>query len=367
MRAGAPDEVLSGAAGWWPVVQSWYGGRLIAADVPVLRGRVAASTTTDVQQRLTMTVPRWDGRDWLPRATDDPLARFGQELQVSIVVWSAVTGNTWTTRVGRFLITDTDLDDGASTIEVRGEAVGLRRMRDARLTGSTVPAEGGTLVSEARRLMPAGVSASIAAGLVDRPVPSMEWTSDRLAAVREIADAWPALLRADEWGQVALRAPLPAVPSPVLSLRDGMPYRGLPGDPRGTVIGAARSDTRDGAYNEVVARSSGTSGDEVVAVARQTTGPMSVTGPYGPVTREWASPLIDSQATAQASAETMLTNSLAPSRVLPVTHVPDPRIDLDDPVEVIRDGVTDWGWVVGYDLPLTVRDGAMRTDVGLVA
>jgi len=63
----------------------------------------------------------------------------------------------------------------------------------------------------------------------------------------------------------------------------------------------------------------------------------------------------------------MLAGSLWPRRTVPVRLVPDPRIDLDDPVELWRDGARDWGYVVGYDLPLTVADGEMRLDVGVAA
>ena len=52
--------------------------------------------------------------------------------------------------------------------------------------------------------------------------------------------------------------------------------------------------------------------------------------------------------------------------VLAVEMAPDPRIELDDLVEVIRDGQRDWGLVVGMEIPLTVRDGAMRVDVGVI-
>lgn len=208
-----------------------------------------------------------------------------------------------------------------------------------------------------RRLLPSGMSAVIAAGLVDRACPaSMAWSDDRLAAIQEIADAWPALLRTDEWGQVALRPPLPAVPVPVIWIRDGE---------RGTLLSATRSDTREGAYNQVVARSSATDREDIQAVASQTAGPMAVTGEYGEVTRLWSSPLIESQAMAQASAETMLANSILPATSIPVRCPPDPRIDLDDPVEVVRGQERTWGWVTGYDLPLTVADGDMRVDVGV--
>lgn len=367
MRAGAPSEVLSGAAGWWPVVQSWRGGTMLAAEVPVQRGRVSASVSQEVPERLDLTVPRFaDGVDWLPSAADDPLARFGQELSVSIVVWSAVTGAEYETRVGRYVITAWDYDDSASTISVTAMGL-LHRVERARLTSPVTPRAAGTLVSEARRLLPAGMSAGFSAGLTDRACPrSMEWAEDRLGALYEIADAWPARIRTDPWGQVQFLPPLADVPTPVISLTDGLPYAGLPGNRRGTVIGADRADDSAGAYNTVVARSSASDVD-IQAVEVQTSGPMSATGPMGPVVKFWSSPLLTTSAQAQASARTMLRNSLWPRRVIPVEMVPDPRIDLDDPAEVIRDGIRDWGYVSAYDLPLTVADGPMRLDVSTAA
>lgn len=365
MRAGAPAEVLSGAAGWWPVVQSWRGGALLADAVPVLSGRATASVGQQIPERLSLTVPQFDGGDWLPRAADAPLARFGQELSVSIVVWSAVTGAQYETRIGRYLVTDWDYDDSAGTIRVTAEGV-LRRVERARITSPMAPRPTGTLVSEARRLLPAGMSAGFS-GLVDRACPSsMEWTEDRLAALYEIADAWPARLRTDAWGQMQFLPPLPDLPAPVISLTDGMPYAGLPGNPRGTVIRANRSDTIEGSYNEVVARSSATNVD-VQAVAQQTDGPLAVGGPNGAATKFWSSPLLRTRLQAEAAAQTMLRNSLWPRRSVPVEMVPDPRLDLDDPVELIRDGIRDWGVVTAYDLPLTVNDGPMRLDVGITA
>lgn len=367
MRVGAPDEVLSGAAGWWPVVQSWRGGSLLATDVPVLRGRVSASVSQEVPERLDLTVPRFaDGTDWLPQSADAPLARFGQELSVSVTMWSAVSGAEYETRIGRYVITAWDYDDSAATISLTAKGV-LHRVERARLTSPITPRTNGTLVSEARRLLPAGVSAGFSTALTDRACPrSMEWAEDRLGALYEIADAWPARIRTDPWGQVQFLPPLADVPAPVISLSDGLPYRGLPGNQRGTVVGADRADDSAGAYNTVVARSSASDVD-IQAVAVQTTGPMSATGPIGPVVKFWSSPLLTDRAQAQASADTMLRNSLWPRRTVPVELVPDPRIDLDDPVELIRDGIRDWGYVSAYDLPLTVADGPMRLDVSVDA
>src|SRR5690606_33659352 len=142
----------------------------------------------------------------------------------------------------------------------------------------------------------------------------------------------------------------------VLTLRDGE---------RGTVEKVGRSDTRDGAYNQVVATSSASDKEDVQAVVSQTSGPMSISSEYGPVTKKWSSPLIVTAAQAMSSAQTMLASSLLPATSVPVTCAPDPRIDLDDAVEVIRDGERLWGWVTAYDLPLTVDDGPMRVDLGV--
>lgn len=332
---------------------------MLAGEVPVLSGRVTATVTQEVPEKVTLRVPRWDGRDWLPG--DDPLhplARFGQELLVSVVVQSSVTGVEYETRVAPVLISDWRYDDASGEVVVTGAGV-LQRVADDRLVTPLAPRPGGSLSTEARRLLPLGMSAGFDPALLDRPCPaSMEWAEDRLGALYEIADAWPARLRTDQWGQVRFLPPLPAVPEPALSLRD---------DERGTVIGVDRSDTRAQGYNRVVARSSASGLEQVQAVADQMTGPMAVAGPYGPVTRIWSSPLIETRGQALAAARTMQRSSLLPTRTIPVTCVPDPRIDLDDAVEVIRDGVRTWGWVVGYDLPLTVNDGAMRLDVGVAA
>ncbi|WP_182112883.1 hypothetical protein [Actinotalea sp. JY-7876] len=356
MRTGTPEELLTGWAGYWPVIQSWRGGHLLAEQVPVTSGRATASVTQEVPERLTLRVPRWDGRDWLPgKDHEHPLARYGQELAVSVMLWSAVTGAEYQTRIGRYLITEWDYDDGGELV-VAAEGL-LRRVADDRLPAPSAPRAGATLISEARRLMPPGMAAGFDQRLEDRNCPtSMEWAEDRLGALYEIADAWPARLRTDAWGQAQFRPALPDVATPVATLKDGE---------RGTVVGVARTDGR-GAPNRVVARSSA-SGVEVQAIAEQTTGPMATSGPYGTVTEFFSSPLLRNRSAAQAAANTRLRSRLLPTRTVPVTCVPDPRLDLDDAVEVIRDGVRDWGFVVGYDLPLTVADGAMRLDVGVPA
>jgi hypothetical protein len=314
------------------------------------------SRSNKVPESLELSVPRFSVErdatfDWLPGV--DPgaaLARFGQVLDVTVQAGGVDS------RLGRYLITGwREQGEG-----VRVTATGLlQTAADDRLTTVTAPRDGGTLRSEFLRLMPANVQASFM-GVVDRECPrAMEWPDDRLEALFEIADAWPARLLSDPWGQVQVLPPL-GQPVPVVRLTDGE---------GGTVVSAPPSDSRERNYNRVVARSSAP-GVDVQAIAEVRTGPMSVYGPYGAVTKFFTSPLLLTEEQCFTAAQTQLATSVRPSRTLQVEMAPDPRIELDDAVAVVTGKGTayereDVGFVTGVDMPLTVLDGGMRIDVAV--
>lgn len=358
MRAGPSSRVLASAASWESRPSSWLGGIVLEDIVPITRGRVSWSTSQQVQAGLSCTVPRFtveDGLtvDWLPSGARSPLARYGQILDVPI------SSSGVSARLGRFLITDWK-QDGAQ-ISVTGAGL-LQTAADDRLQAATAPRDGGTLKSEFLRLLPSYMTAQFHPSLVDRACPKgMEWSEDRLAALYEIADAWPARLREDSWGQIQVLPPLgPITSQPALSLTDGE---------GGTVIGAPVADTRNGSYNVFVARSSA-DGVDAQAVATVIGGPMDPTGDYRPVPKFFASPLLLTVNQCLSAALAMRDESVRGSRTRQVTMAPDPRIELDDPVELITDKgtrteVRDWGYVTGIDMPLTVGDGDMRVDVAV--
>jgi hypothetical protein len=74
--------------------------------------------------------------------------------------------------------------------------------------------------------------------------------------------------------------------------------------------------------------------------------------------------LTDAQCADVAAAQ--LPEAVRSSSVMAVEMVPDPRIEIDDLVELWRDEDRFWGLVVGTDIPLTPADGAMRVDVGVL-
>ncbi|MDR7189787.1 hypothetical protein J2Y46_002613 [Microbacterium sp. BE35] len=324
---------------------------LLADNVPILRGSARWSLDRQIPDSVQITVPRFsvEGNrtvDWLPVSDSAPLARFGQMLDVTVVV------NDVDTRLGRFLITEWAYDE--SSITVQGEGL-LRIAADDRLPAVLSPRDGGTLQSEFLRLLPAQMSAQFV-GLSNRSCPvSMQWEENRLDDLYLIADSWPARLRMDEWGQVLLKQPLAdEVSSVVVAFTDGE---------GGTVVSVPRVESRDRAYNHVVARSSA-DGVDAWAEAVQTAGPMNA-ATYFRVTKFFSSPLLLNQAQCLAAAQTQLSDAVRPSRTVRVTAAPDPRIELDDPVEVMRDGFRDRGYVVAVELPLTVDDGPMTVDVGV--
>jgi hypothetical protein len=590
MRENGPTtSVLATSARWGVEVASWQGEDLRAAAIPVASGTWSVDSTRQVPESLTLTVPPGSLDEWVPGADmEHPLARYGQELDVTIVVTSADGLETWETAIGRAEIQEWTAGDPG---DVEVSAVGiLQRVADDRFPEPTSPSSGSTFVSEFRRLMTAGIPIEIDPGLIDRVVPEdFVWQEDRLSALYDLADAWPALIRVDSDGGVRLTPTLPSVTAltadlpaghddvigppytllrtnwaknpratntagtiwayqngtgevstgafitnaldgPVFGLtsyrrsttttaktggssgiytrsatagpipggkagdvlraslyvrpsvtRDialsmtpklaaansgnartgtyitcpggkwtrlselittsaayddvqiwgvlpsGMPIpvggtldatgaqleiSSAPAGPffdgetpdtgvtlydwvgavnasqstlsrasvieravvltftdgvAGTVVSAPRSDTRAESYNAVVARATSSDANlpAIQAHAQVLSGPMAVTGPYGPVRRFYSSPLLETYAQCVDAAKSLLVTSVLPSRTIVITHAADPRIELYDPVRAIRDGVAYDGYVIAYTLPLTVGDGEATTTIGI--
>jgi hypothetical protein len=360
--------VLAGAVSWAALLSSWLGGDLLADEIPIASGHVSVDVTQAVPETLTFTVPdKFEGFSWVPDAADHPLAKFGQQISVQVEVQSSVLETDWQVQIAWFQIQEWVHDEVAQSVEVT--AVGLGQIAaDAKFTAPQAPQTTDTFVSAFTRLLPTSLGVNFDPALADRALPqSFQWDQDRLGALYDIADAWPARLRVDEFGTVQVLPPLPLITTPQLVFTQGE---------RGTLISAPQSDTRDQIYNVVVVQSSATDDPAMTpiqAVAQVTGGPFDPTGPYGAVVRYYSSPLVTTVVQCQSAAKQILRQSLLPAMTKDATIAPDPRIELDDTVKIVEltdpadpdsDPLVTLGVVVGYTLPLTVEDGAMTVTVG---
>jgi hypothetical protein len=330
-------------------VQSWLDGELLAEDIPVFSGREDVDRTARVPERVSLGVPRlYEGETWSPLADPlHPLAAYGQRLRVFLGIELDAGRIEWIQR-GEFLVQGTQLDGD----EVRVEAVGLLALVDeARLVSPYQPS--GTLKSTLRGLVEPAVTVVYDSTLVDRSVPSgVNYDEDRLGAVLELLDAWPARARVTNEGYLLVEAE---------TTPDGSDFAVSDG---GSVIRTSGQANRDEAYNVVVARGTQSDGTQVQGVAYVETGPLRYPGPFSPMPkpRYFASPLLTTVAQCKAAAITvrdrMIRENTTPQVVetTPLMYAEQGDVVLATGL----DGDNARHWLEALSLPYTPSDGSMR-------
>lgn len=291
-------------------VESRLGGRLLASDIPIDSGGETTDSTATVPERINLTVPRtYAGVSWSPTSDTHPLAARGQRLRVSLGIELAQQRIEWIPR-GEFVIRESNpTRDGVSV-----EALGLLSLiEEARFVSPFQPS--GTLKSTLRALLEPAITVVFSSGLADRSVPSgINFDENRLGAVRELLDAWPATMRITETGYALVESPDTANTTPNLTLTSA---NTLPSD-------GAVSD-RDDMFNVVVARGTTSDGTQVQGVAYA---PI-YGGPFNPlpVPLYFSSPLLTSSSQCRDAARTLLARKLRESST-PITVEVPPRPDV---------------------------------------
>lgn len=333
-------------------VSSWLGDTLLADDIPVSAATEESDRSLNVPERVRFTVPKRDrNTSWVPTANDSPLAANGQTLKVSLAVGKGAEGMEWFQR-GEFLILSAE--EGNQTIEVT--AVGLLYLVSE--AGFIAPFQpSGTLVSTLRALVEPAVSVNVDNAPTDRSVPSAITWDDRIGALYELLDAWPAVPRMNEQGYLEV---LPDV-TPTVAVRSFTNQAG------GTVISSVGTSTRDGGFNVVIATGNAADGTEVRGQANVGSGPWMYPGGAAnplPVPFGYSSPLLTSGGQCTAAAQTVLARKMRQSvlRRFTVTAVPDPTLQLGDAVSITDDEVTDLLCTVER-IALPYKPGAMELTV----
>jgi hypothetical protein len=313
-------------------VESWLGDELLADDVPVADGGEDRDTSLSVPERISLTVPVSDrGTSWDPSVDPThPLAAYGQRLRISYGV--EVAGDfEWITR-GWFLVTESDTDDDQVTVTAQGL---LTLIDEAKFASAFQPS--GTLASTVRALVEPALTVEFDGTLTDRSIPlGMEWDDDRLGALGEVLNAWPATGRVTEDGLLRIE-PLTDSGSPVLAVTDGV---------GGTVVRWQGTTSRDGAFNVVVAQGESAAGVQIQGVAYDldSRNPFWFGGDFNPlpVPYTYSSSLLSTVTQCRAAAEATLARlRRTSSRKLSITMVPHPGLMTGDVIAVTGAGLTD--------------------------
>ncbi|MFJ9433693.1 hypothetical protein ACIRQY_29125 [Streptomyces sp. NPDC101490] len=383
MRPVSPrwGATLARSHGYVSAVTSWLGGKSLGA-VPITAGQLTYDVTARGRRRCQLTVPlRADGRTWDP-GTDPahPLASFGQRLQIAAGIVHP-GGDREMIPQGWYLITDTATDESAGTVTVTGSDL-YQLMDESRVVGNPYGGFGpessyADVVDHLTYVClknwwitdPQILPYRITGGLTDRQlaayleIPEQADRSDPLAV---LCDSWPAQAAVNDAGELEISPPVTAPAATAVAV--------IAGDTRtGTLVSRGRQQARQRVYNATytVGTDPGTGAVRATGRAERTTGPLSITGPYGWVSRWYSSPLLATNGQAQRTAETLLARGTLYARTESVTAVPDPSLELQDTVDVITTaGGRFRGLVSAITLPLTASGPmtlSVTTDTGAPA
>lgn len=322
-------EVVLGSHTMLVRAESWRDGELLADNIPVADGSEERDRSLNVPERVSLTVPRRDrGTDWDPGSDPDhPLASYGQQLRISYGVDLGHGQYEWIDR-GWFLITESRAE--GDTVSVTAQGL-LTLIEEARFVAPYQPVTGDTLATTVRGLIEPALTVVIDPALADRGVPlAMQWDEDRLGALTEVLNAWPADARVHEDGYLLIE-PVTDLGAPVLALTD---RKG------GTVMRWQGGSSRDGAFNVVVAQGEDEEGNQLRGVAYDQTSPYRIGGSFSPlpVPYFYASPLLKTVNQCRKAAQTTLTRlRRTADRRLEVTMLPHPGLQLGDTVTVTND------------------------------
>lgn len=332
---------------------AWYEGAVSIEEVPIIGGSVKSELTAQVPQSVTLSVPI----TLTPRTPLDPLNKNGQELVLQR--GRLYQGAPLLHDLGTFRIASWRASAPTGSLEV--EAVNQAdRLREARLESPLSPAGGTPYVDVAERLVDGILPLEVDASLPSRTVPSgITWEEDRLGALFELAEAWPARFHVTPDGVATF--------SPVLTdVLTEAPVATFSADASSTVVEYQPQGSREGYYNAVIARGQEDASGGKAAV--QAAAYLASYGePYGRVPAFYSSPLLTTPAQALKAAQTRLGAFSRPVAVLSVSAIPDPRLYVGDVVGVSLEG-KDWlGRITSLEMPLSPAETMALTVEGVLS
>lgn len=308
-------------------VSSWLGGARLTSPSGHDRLQIAAQswTISDVADakasgELTLQVPNTE--EWWPTYDEHPLAAVGQRL------WAQIGYGDERVSAGWFRILEPPEDDGhLLTVTAKGLTHEIERARFLRPYQSPT---GGTRAGVLARLV-APMPLVLDPGIVDEPLPVYSQEEDRLQAVIDIVETWPARYYVGD--DAALHV------APVWDdANPGAPTFTLTGGPGGGLVRLTpKQQTVDPPNGYRVSNIPEGDAAEVVGTWVVPDGPLrwaeanGQPGPYGQKPAYFASAILPGdEATLVAVAENMTRRGLRRKFTASAEARPDPRIAIGD-------------------------------------
>jgi hypothetical protein len=317
----------------------------VGTDIPILDGDVVMDGTADVRSTLDLTT---DGGLWPTRASS-LLTPYGNEIHVRRGVKFGNGTVEWVS-LGYFRI-DTPEQRQAPTGTIRVSA-------QDRMAG----------ITEARMLAPVQFPIGTTLGAIFTrlvtevyPWATIQWDDgtnlatlgraliceeDRYQFLADLVTAAAKTWYWDHRGVLVIKTPA-ASGAPVWDVTHGE---------GGVLVELSRRLTRRGVYNGVVA--TGEAADtrvpaRAVAVDANPSSPTYWYGSFGKVPRFFASPLLGTNAAAQAAANTLLRQYLGLPYNVDFDAVPNPALEPGDPVNITYPGRAETHVLDRLTVPLT--------------
>lgn len=308
-------------------VELWYGGTKVVPSMKVVSGSISGSRSM-VRRTLSLTVTadtKAERRDlW------EQVSLPGAEVRAFRGV-RFLDGTVEEVPLGVFLTRQPSIDERSGVIEFGSCPDRMQRVIDYTFETPRTSSAGMTYPQQVQQLLGeavTGLQFTANVGTSAGAVPSAVWESDRAGAVRQLSTS----VAAETWFGPSGAA----VMGRVKTLSDQADWKLYPGS--GALVEASSQIDWDAAYNVVVARGDRLDGGPAVFGVARDTNPASPTywrGPMGPKPRQYASPLLTSNAMCVLAAQSLLAKSTGARKSIDLTAVANPALDVGDRIDAI--------------------------------
>lgn len=344
-------DALTGSLIPTVTVDAWYEGSLVMANVPLVSGSVTVDGSRAIAGSATIVAAKED-ESLVPKRWDAPLGPWGSLLQVRAGVKFGST--TETVSLGWYRIDTSDPQEWwvkyqknpakdpewvCRGMQVQVEASDrMSILEDARFLGPEAPESTASVFNEIRRLARDLVPIADWTGKTDGAIPaSVAYQTSRVQAIQDLADVLGYVARFNANGALDLRDKAPS-PTSVWTVDID----------EGDVVSWGGKLDRSDLYNGVISTGQGPDGVPTQGAQVESSGPLRWDGPLGRIPYGHSSPLLTTNAAAQADAETLLERLISErvARIV-VTCTANPALE--------------WGDTVTLKLPRKTLKGTVRS------